>query len=443
METPKETVKNLPHAPGVYVYRDITKNILYIGKGKDLKKRVSQYFQRDDAIGAKTKLLVSQIATIETIQTANEFDALLLEAKLIHDYAPKYNVILKDDKSPLYILLTMSEPLPHVLTLRRSDLKQSSKGRSASGRDALFGPFQSSSMVRSILRQLRHTVPFCTQKKRTGKPCFYSHIGLCNPCPSNSTTDKALYRKNIFRLKNILSGKSNDVIKDMEKDMQLAAKENRFEDAAKLRNHVQNLRFMMQKRYDPMLYMNVHSGVEDIYQKELESLRNTLLPYIPKLATLHRIECVDISNTSGTLAVGSLVVLTEGRIDTSQYRRFRIQRENAPNDFAMVAEVVRRRFSHPEWPKPDLLIIDGGKGQVTAASAVIPSEVEGSLPIIGLAKRFEEIIVPQKNNWKVIRIPYTSTALHVMQRIRDEAHRFALRYHRLLRKKAFGTIKTA
>jgi excinuclease ABC subunit C len=238
-------------------------------------------------------------------------------------------------------------------------------------------------------------------------------------------------------LKSILSGKSDDVLKDMEKEMHLAAHENRFEDAAALRNHIQNLSFMMQKQYDPMLYMNADTGVEDIYQKELDSLRNTLLPYIPGLTLLHRIECIDISNTSGKLAVGSLVVLTDGKIDTSQYRRFRIQRENAPNDFAMIAEVVSRRFSHPEWPTPNLFVIDGGKGQVAAATAVIPSEVEGSLPVIGLAKRFEEIIVPQGSDWKIIRIPYTSAALHVMQRIRDEAHRFAITYHRLLRKKGF------
>jgi excinuclease ABC subunit C len=429
METPKETVKKLPHAPGVYIYRDTTGTILYIGKAKDLKKRVSQYFLRDDAVGAKTKLLVSQIASIETISTASEFDALLLEAKLIHDNAPKYNVVLKDDKSPLYILLTLSEPLPHVLTLRRSDLPK--KMHTA---DVLFGPFQSATMVWSILRQLRHSIPYCTQKKRTGKPCFYSHIGLCNPCPSAAGTDTTLYRRNIFRLKNILSGKSDLVMKDLEKDMKRAASEQKFEDAAILRNHIQNLHVMMQKQYDPMLYMNADRGAEDIFQSELASLRNTLAPYMTGVRNLHRIECIDISNTSGQYATGSLVVLTDGRKDTGEYKRFRIRRENAPNDPAMIAEVVTRRFSHPEWPTPDLLVIDGGKGQVRAAHMA-------PVPVIGLAKRFEEIIVPVGPAWKTIRIPYTSPALHVLERVRDEAHRFAITYHRLLRKKAFGTIE--
>lgn len=416
METPKETLTNLPHTPGVYLYRGATGSILYIGKAKDLKKRVSQYFQRDDAVGAKTKLLVSQIASIETVQTASEFDALLLEAKLIQDTAPKYNVILKDDKSPLYIVLTFSEPFPHVLTLRRSDLL-----KKIHSDDVLFGPFQSATMVRSILRQLRHTIPYCTQKRRTGKPCFYSHIGLCNPCPSEIGTDKRFYRRNIFRLKNILSGKSMIVLRDLEKDMKTAARRNRFEEAARLRNHIQNLHGMLSKKYDPMLYVSSDAAVKDIYSSELSDLGRIL-----GIPVLHRIECIDISHTGGAYATGSLVVLTDGKKDTSQYRRFRIHRKQAPNDVAMIAEVVTRRFSHPEWPRPDLLVIDGGKGQTRAA-------MHAPVPVIGLSKRFEEIIIPQGEKWKIVRLNLTSPAIHVVERIRDEAHRFAITYHRLLR----------
>jgi excinuclease ABC subunit C len=217
-----------------------------------------------------------------------------------------------------------------------------------------------------------------------------------------------------------------------------AARKQNFEDAAALRNHIQNLRYMLQKQYDPMMYITGNTGVENIYEKELGSLRQTLLPYIPNLMALHRIECIDISNTGGNQATGSLVVLTDGHKDTSQYKRFRIRMENAPNDVAMIAEVVTRRFAHPEWGTPDLFIVDGGKPQVKAATNVI-----STIPIIGLAKRFEEIVVPQGSEWKIIRIPYTSPALHVLERIRDEAHRFAITYHRLLRKKAFGTIEAA
>lgn len=423
MEKAQETIKQLPHAPGVYIYRDNKHAVIYIGKAKDLKKRVGQYWERD-AVGPKTRLLVSQIRSIETIQTASELDALLLEARLIHTYQPKYNVVLKDDKSPLYILLTLSETLPHVFLLRKSDLPKKMKKK-----DAVFGPFQSAGVVRSLMRQLRHIVPYCTQKRRTGKPCFYAHIGLCNPCPSDKNTKPRNYRKNIIRLKNILLGKEERVRLELEKEMRELAKEERYEEAAIIRGHLSNLYGLLQKQYDPMLYLQSDAAVEDIYKKELDALSQIL-----SLPNLHRIECIDISNTQGSYATGSLVVLTEGHIDTQAYRRFRIRRKQAPNDFAMMKEVVKRRFSHPEWPNPDLLVIDGGKGQVRAAH-------EAPVPIIGLAKRFEEIIVPQGSSFKVIRLDLTSPALNVLRRIRDEAHRFAIRYHRLLRSRGFGTIE--
>lgn len=428
METPQETLKKLPHSPGVYIYKNAEGVIIYIGKAKNLKKRVSQYWQRD-AVGPKTQLLVSQIASISTIQTASELDALLLEAKLIHDNAPKYNVVLKDDRSPLYILLTLSERLPHVLTMRRSDLPEK-----INKQDALFGPFQSAGVVRSLLRALRHTIPYCTQKNRTGKPCFYAHIGLCNPCPSSAECDTHIYRQNIFRLKKILSGKSNTVLKDLEKDMRQAAAANRFEEAAMLRNHIQNLYSMLAKTYDPMLYISSDAAVDDIYANELSELSTIL--HVPRL---HRIECFDISNTGGTNATGSMVVLTDGRKNTDEYRRFKIRRQHTPNDFAMMAEMLTRRMTHTEWPKPDLIVIDGGKGQIHAVKELIPD-----IPVIGLAKRFEEIIIPLAHDkWKVLRLDFTSPALHVLERVRDEAHRFAITYHRLLRKRSFGTIKSA
>ncbi len=435
----KQIVTELPHTPGIYMYRDVLGTILYVGKAKDLKKRVSQYF-KPDLLDAKTIMLVSQIADIQTIATASEFDALLLEAKLIHDHKPKYNIILKDDKSPLYILLTISEPLPRILLKRQRDLPEKIKKD-----DVLFGPFQSARIVRSLIRGLRRVTPYCTQKIRNGRPCFYTHIGLCHPCPSviaklAGTDEKKsltqIYRRNIFRLRDILSGKSTTVLHDMEHEMKLLAKEQKFEDAAAVRNQVEHLHTILKRSYDPSLYVASDTAVSDIFEREEEELRALLTPYIPEIHKIHRIECMDISNTQGKNAVGSMVVLTDGQKDTSEYKRFRIRMENSPNDFAMMAEVVTRRFSHPEWPTPDLLVIDGGKGQVTAAQNALGSS-STAIPVIGLAKRFEEIIVPVTDGWKVIRVPPTAHAIHLLQRIRDEAHRFAITYHKLLRKKSF------
>lgn len=446
MENPKETLKSLPHNPGIYIYKNKAGEVIYVGKAKDLKRRVSQYFQRDDAVGAKTSLLVSNIASIEAIETASEFDALLLEANLIHEYQPKYNVVLKDDKSPLYVLLTTSEQLPRVITLRKSDMP-----KRISSKDTLYGPFQSAHIVRSMLRQVRSAIPYCTQKRRTGLPCFYTHIGLCYPCPSEivgmadspgKDREVRAYRRNIFRLKAIFSGKSSEVQKELETEMRESADQTDFERAASLRKQLENLHYLLSKRYDPSIYTSSTAAVEDIYRSELNALRRELAPYYPEINFLERIECMDISNTSGTNATGSLVVLTNGRKDTAQYRRFRIRDGQTPNDFAMMAEIVTRRLRHEEWQYPDLLVIDGGKGQVSAALHVIQAHFASvgkePFPVIGLAKRYEEIIIPiQEGRWKILRLGLASSEVHVLERVRDEAHRFAIEYHRTLRAKRF------
>lgn len=415
METPKETIKKLPHTPGVYIYKNRTGITLYVGKAKDLKKRVSQYFQRSETLDEKTALLVAQISHIDWIQTDSEFDALLLEANLIRTYLPKYNVISRDDKSPLYIAIT-HEPLPRILWLRKTSLVQQAKA-------IIFGPFQSGRVARTILRQLRHIIPYCTQKKRNGTACFYTHIGLCDPCPSRALTieQAKIYRNNIRKIVAILSGKSLTLLHTLEREMIAKAAKNQFEEAQILKTRVEGLKGLLARHFDPHVYIQNETFAADVREDERMSLEKAL--HIPNI---HKIECIDISNTGGTYSTGSLVVLIDGIPSTGDYRRFKIRTYEAPNDFAMIAEVVKRRFSHPEWPMPDLLVIDGGKGQVAAAS-VAP------VPVIGLAKRFEEIIVGEQT----LRLPLDDRGLQLLMRIRDESHRFALAYHRLLRKKAF------
>ncbi len=438
MEKPQDTVKKLPHLPGIYIYRNIAGDVLYVGKAKDLKKRVSQYFVRDDAVGAKTALLVSQIHSIETKTTDNEFDALLLEAKLIRDNLPKYNVIARDDKSPLYIAITTDERLPHILWLRRTFLAQYPKAD-------FFGPFQSGRTARMILRDIRHVVPYCTAKERTGKPCFYTHIGLCAPCASviakmeDSVQKSDLerkYRVNIRKIASILSGKSLTLLHDLEKEMRAFAKKEHFEDAGRILAQITALKGLLSRHFDPHVYMESDRFLDDVRRSEDEGLREALALYYPDLPPLSRIECIDISNTYGQHATGSLVVFRDGVASKGDYRRFKLRTKDAPNDFAMIAEVLGRRLKRTEWEYPKLLVIDGGKGQVAAAIEVLHT-LKVHIPVIGLAKRFEEIVVPTKTGWKIIRLPYAHRGLQLLERIRDESHRFALRYHRLLRGKAF------
>ncbi|OGG11982.1 hypothetical protein A2Z00_02030 [Candidatus Gottesmanbacteria bacterium RBG_13_45_10] len=447
METPQEIARSLPHAPGVYIYKNLDNVVLYVGKAKDLKRRVMQYFHRDDAVGAKTRLLVSQIAHIETIRTQSEFDALLLEAKRIHDFYPKYNVVAKDDKSPLYVAITMDEELPRILFVR----KPKNESACPSGKRLIFGPFQSGRTIRSILRLLRRVVPYCSQKIRNGKPCFYTHLGLCDPCPSvilrlpdseEKKTLTRLYRKHIRHIADILSGKSTAVLADMEKEMHTLANHNDFEKANTVKMSIDRLNEIHTHHYDPSLYIENDSFLAHVTEQQIDDLRKALQPFFPDMAPLHRIECVDVSNTPGQFAAASLVVLSDGRPDTSLYRRFHIRSSDTSSDVAMIEEVIRRRFAHKEWSYPDLLVIDGGKGQLQSALGAMHS-LGIHLPVVGLAKRDEEIIVFDNNRYLVLRLPRTSPALHLVQLVRDESHRFALSYHKKLRAKAFlGRLTT-
>ncbi len=435
----KQTIKQLPQGPGVYIFRDITGTVLYVGKAVNLKKRVSQYMISNRATTQrKTTILVSKIHSVETIETASEFDALLLEADRIRMFNPKYNVISKDDKSSLYVVITMSQELPRILFLRKTQLTK------LNSQDSVFGPFQSARMARTLLRSIRRIVPFCTAKKRNGAPCFYTQLSLCNPCPSlihkmpaseARNTLARQYRSNMHRIRDILSGKSHIVLKMFEASMIKYARSHDYESAARMRDRIRTLTSLLEKRYDPAVYTE-KSTVIDVYASENTRLTTLMQSLYPSIKHISRIECYDISNTTDRFAVGSMVVLTDGLPDRSQYRRFRIAKTKGINDRAMIAEVLRRRFNHEEWSLPNLIIVDGGKPQVSSALSVIRTSKK-DIPIIGLAKRFEEIIVPKNQSYHVLRLDRADPALHILQRIRDEAHRFALTYNRSIRAKQF------
>lgn len=438
MENWQEKINHIPDLPGVYIYKNDKGNVIYVGKAKRLLRRVKQYFQKTKDISPKTIQLVSEIRNIETIVAASEFDALLLEAKLIRQWMPKYNVIAKDDKSQLYVCLTLSEPLPRLVYLRKPELPHYQQHK----RNKIYGPFQSTHALFDLLAQLRHAIPYCTQKQRNGKPCFYTHIGLCNPCPSvlknakdTPLTRQAIlrYKANIRALDNIFEGKTTRVIRTYTTLMQKAAKEEHFEDASVYKRRIDTLYALSSYKYDPAIFLE--QGVDSVFDDELKELLFYLQKIYPQLDSLQRIECFDMSQLFGEHPVGAMVVLTDGSPDTSAYRKFRIRHRGVVvSDVSMMEEVLTRRFMHTDWPTPSFILVDGGKTQVHVVTTVC-TKLHISTPYAGLAKRYEELLIATPHGYQTVRLPLSSKALRVLQRVRDEAHRFAITYHRLLRRK--------
>ncbi|MDP1723012.1 MAG: GIY-YIG nuclease family protein [Candidatus Gottesmanbacteria bacterium] len=426
--------------PGVYLYCDSHGTVLYVGKAKNVKKRVRQYFVRRERLTTKTQTLVPQISSIQTIATDSEFDALLLEAHLIREFMPKYNSIAKDDKSPLYIAITFEELLPRIILTRKTTIDS----WKSHPKRAIFGPFQSGRIARRLLLSVRHSIPFCSQKQRNGNPCFYTHIGLCDPCPSLISKmpegiGKAQllrrYKHNIRRVALVLSGQASKVRIELTHAMNARAGVMAYEEAGEIKKQVDALDMLLTHIFDPSVYTDGASQPSHIHETRLTDLVRVLSGAGMTLTSLKRIECIDISTIQGSWSTGSLVVFTDGIPDTGQYRRFRIKLGGKPNDVGMMTEVITRRFGHAEWPNPNLLIVDGGKPQVKGALNALSGF--SNIPIIGLAKRFEEIIIPSGNPsspfFSTIRLETSRPALQILQHIRDEAHRFAKKYHTSLR----------
>ncbi|KKR49781.1 MAG: excinuclease ABC subunit C, excinuclease ABC subunit C [Microgenomates group bacterium GW2011_GWC1_41_8] len=415
---------NIPVTPGIYQFLNNEGEILYVGKAINLKNRVKSYFQKN-LLSPKTQQLVKQIKTIKTVKTESEFDALLLEAKLINSLQPKYNITWRDDKHPLYIKITPEE-FPKIQTVRREDDKKS----------VYFGPFPSATTVRQTLKFLREIFPYCSEKRIGKRPCFYSHIGLCDPCPNDiasrigSDYQEGLkrYRNNIFMIRKVLEGKAPSVVRQLQKYMKQYSNNSEFEQAAQVKHQLDKIEYLRQMRTPVREYMKNPNLYDDMRQEELSELASVL-----GQTSLSHIEGFDISNIQGTHATGSMVTFIDGEPEKSYYRRFKIRLKNTPDDTFMMHEMLLRRLAHEDWPYPDLIMVDGGKGQINAARHAMHL-TNISIPLIGLAKRLEEILVPQQNDtFKTIRLPESSKALHLVQRIRNEAHRFANTYHRKLR----------
>lgn len=402
-----EQVRSLPSASGVYLMKDASGTVIYVGKAVDLHKRVASYFRRRPTV-SKTDFLVEKIDGIDVILTESEAEALILEASLIKKYQPYYNISLRDDKTYPYIEIT-GELFPRVAIVRPRELNPSS---------SYYGPYTSVALIREALEIIRRIFPFRTCDPFPEKECLFFHIGLCGaPCIGRQTRQD--YHKAIRHIRIILDGKKDRLFKQLTAQMERSARRKEFEEAAKIRDQLRAIGAL-------------YSGTGDInYFKEAEQLQRALnLPMPPK-----RIETFDISNIMGEQSVGSMVSFFNGRPDKRQYRRFKIKTVKGSDDPRMIAEVVGRRYSRLKREgrlMPDLIVIDGGKGQLSAAQARI-RELDLMIPMISLAKREEEVFVPGRRS--AIVLPKNSLGLKLLQRCRDEAHRFAVSYHRTLRNK--------
>lgn len=411
----------------MYQFLDKNNTVLYVGKAKSLKDRVSSYFSSPFSLSGKTKVLVGQVEKIKITIVESEVESLLLEASLIKKFSPKYNIRLTDGKMYPVIRILVKSSSPAILTARRIEDSAS----------LYFGPFPNAGAMRLVLKTIRRVFPFQSVLNHPKRICLYGHLGLCPCIPVHDTkVTRDEYKKDIHHIIDFLEGNTKKVLHDLEKEKSEDIKKEAFEHAAKLQKQIESILLITKPQHAPFEYQANPHLREDLRFEEMEDLRLILQKHGVQIGLPRRIECYDNSNIQGINPTSSLVVLTNGEIDKSQYRKFKIKSVKGPNDFASMQEVLTRRFKHKEWPYPDLVIVDGGKGQVSSALRALHRaygiEHREKIPIIGLAKRYETIIT---ENLQEIVLPKSSPALQLIMRIRDEAHRFAITYHRKLRSK--------
>jgi excinuclease ABC subunit C len=432
LETLRALIAKLPKAPGVYLMKDAEGRVLYIGKAKDLRARVSSYFQPGadllNSRGPDICRMVDKVRDIDHLECETEVDALLAEARLIKDIQPPHNVQLKDGKTFPYLEITTRDDFPGVYVTRNPRLKGSK----------LYGPFTSAGALRDALNMLQRVFKFRTceleileedDRRRFFRPCLLHAINQCTaPCADKISRED--YRKDIDRLKRFLNSKRSVLLRQLEKEMKEAAAELRFEDAATLRDRIKAIESL--SSYSDA-YENIQPEVFFVQPEEgLQSLADLLdLDEPPR-----SLEGIDIAHLQGSEMVGSLVSFLDGRPFKPGYRRFRIRTVEGVDDYAAIREVVLRRYRQAadgEELYPDVILIDGGLGQLHAALEAF-QQMEMQPPmVISLAKREEEIFVQARK--AAIRLPRNHGALRLLQQVRDEAHRFAQHYHHLLRSK--------
>ncbi len=428
----RDKLKQLPNAPGVYFHKNSKGQIIYVGKAAVLKNRVRSYFQKIADFDTKTQALVTEIVDTDWIVTESEIDALFLESEMVKRYKPRFNILLQDDRSQLFVRIPMHDAYPYI-SFTRMPMDD--------GAD-YYGPYYNGWAVKKALRYLRRIFPYSVHVIMPKRVCLQYHLGLC-PGVEEQKITSVEYKKTLYKLILYLKGERVRLIKQLGAEMKQAAKGQNFELAAKRRNQIHNLRELQKQIiFSDKEFMDISKD------QALSGLSSLLTIPIPR-----RIEGYDISHMQGTNNVASMVVASNGLADKAEYRKFKM-RLPGNNDFGHMYEVISRRFSgrHLDWQKPDLLLIDGGKGQLTAALQAL-KERGVNVPAVGLAKRLEEIVihkessgvklnaknlhgayVTENEDFYIVLLPKDSHIVKLLQRIRDESHRFAVSYHTVLKR---------
>ena len=441
----REDFKKTPSGPGIYFFKDKSGKTLYIGKAQNLKLRLLSYADLK-MVEPRKRQMLKEAKKIEWRELESDIEALIEEAIAIKRYKPRYNVLFRDDKQYFFVGFTRSaspwqarKKFPKIfLTHQKKQLKSTSKLKTINYKlkTDFIGPFTDGGALKMVMRSLQKIFPYCTCKEKHNRPCVRSEIGRClgiccidekyaNKSFNDRNQREKTYAKNIRAIKNVLSGKKQNVVKNTECEMKAASKTMRFEDARKLRDQIFSLENIFRH--------------QAIIKRELDPERHKALTLIQEMLSLpdipHRIEGYDISNLQGSSAVGSMVVFEEGKPKKSDYRLFkiRLKADKGSNDTAMIQEMLSRRLKHDEWPLPDLFLIDGGLGQFNAAKKVLQF-YNLTTPLASLAKREEELWINPQKKLKLKKLP--PSLLFLFQHIRNEAHRFAINFHRKRRSKA-------
>ena len=409
----KQKLNKLPAAPGVYFHKNKAGEIIYVGKAAVLKNRVRQYFQKSNK-DAKTEALVAEIYDTDWIVVDTEMDALFLESEMIKRYMPKWNILLRDDKTVSYIKITMQDEVPYI-EFTRTPMDDKS---------TYVGPFYGKLVASKAMRTLRRIFPYYV-KPYDGKKTLDTDLGLTPGIEINKCTPKD-YKKNLRKLIRYLEGDKEKLLKELEKTMYSEAEKGNYESAAEARNQLFGIKELRKKIvFSDKEFLDISSDHALVDLQEMLGL-----PKPPR-----RIEGYDISHQNGTNTVGSMVVFLNGAAARSEYRKFKV-RSSTNDDLKSMREVIDRRLKHHEWDFPDLILLDGGAGQV---DAIKPLAESYNIPVIGRDKSGDhsfsaivKLVVPGKG---LVSISPGSHMARLIARIDEESHRFAITYHSLLKRK--------